>query len=155
MCTRKDYLESNFISNSINSQVAPFIILHKSALRPNSLLNVSFNLFRYCLKNLNSLGEFGSLCLWGRKEVLQEGGRGRVVLRRTREPPLQHDCPARRWPHEPEHLDEKGSQWLAYSQLGQMPFSIPISNVLWKMGNWRPASVTIRKTCAGTYSLVT
>ena len=38
MCMKKVCLESNFISNSINSQVAPFIILHKSILRPNSPL---------------------------------------------------------------------------------------------------------------------
>lgn len=73
MCTRKACLESNFISNSINSQVAPFIILHKSILRPNSPWNVSFNLLQYCLKSLNSLKQFCGLCIWGGREGPRKG----------------------------------------------------------------------------------
>lgn len=63
LCTRRDCLESNFISASINSQVAPFIILHKSFLTPNSSLNVSFSQFQHGFKSFGGLKQFCGLCL--------------------------------------------------------------------------------------------
>lgn len=93
MCTRKACLESNFISNSINSQVAPFIILHKSILRPNSPWNVSFNLLQSCLKSLHHLKQFCGLCIWGGREGPRRGEG------REEETPQQHHCPARLCSH--------------------------------------------------------
>lgn len=83
MCKRKDCLESNFISSSINSQVAPFVILQKSVRRPNSPLNVSFSLFQYCLESLNSLKQLWPLHL-GREKGTE--GEDRKCLRGKRKP---------------------------------------------------------------------
>lgn len=105
MCTRKDCLESNFISNSINSQVAPFIILHKSVLGPNSPLNVSFNLFQYCLKSLDSLKQFCGLSSWGGGEGLEEGEKRGVL--RGKMKLFSATTVQQSFAPEPEHLDEK------------------------------------------------
>lgn len=112
--TRKNCLESNFISNSINSQVAPFIIIfHKSIPTPSSSLNVCLSQFQHGFKSFGGLKQLCGLCSWGGTEVPESG----------KETLAQNNCPTRLWPHEPKHLDKckRLTQWRVCSQTGQVP----------------------------------
>lgn len=152
MCKRKDCLESNFISSSINSQVAPFVILQKSVRRPNSPLNVSFSLFQYCLKSLNSL-KSSMASAFGEGERYRR--RGQEMLEREEE--THSGTTVQRgfvllsqniWVESKNQVNSGRvlnlARCLFYSE-----------NAFQKIGNCRFALVTMRKTCRGIYSLVT